>query len=551
MQNIENIICAGWCYNRNHDGIDVPTALKALHILLNGNYVKYDLDNILDRPANVDISNKTFQDIFSKTHRKQKGIYYTQRDVADYVVSNTIASSFLSESEGRLLKTADAIKKIATFKREQILDLVFGRTFFDPTCGSGEFLISVIEWKLKLCEKSKILLTEDDIIRICGTVFGNDIETESVDIAKMRLFFAILPCLKTTGAYIKLANTINSSFYRYDFILDYKKISNIFDYIVGNPPYVEYAKYPKNKELHTKYGNLYADTLVNSLNLLSKDGAFGFILPLSYASTNRMSKLREFVSDECEKQIVLNFADRPDCLFVGAHQKISILIAKRGVDKCKTLSSTYIHWYKSERRELLNGREIFDIKDVYGLCIPKIGNSLECSIYKKISCAFGHNILSAQSLVGKDVFLNMRACFWIKAFSFNPGSKEYKCFKYSEQYQPFIICVFNSSLFWLYWTMVSDCWHITKKDLEGFSVPSKTANDTLVKQLAQQLESKLEDTKKYIGTKQTEYEYKHKLCRAEIDAIDDYLADIYHLSEEELDYVKNFALKYRMSGGGK
>ena len=83
MQNIENIICAGWCNSRNHGSIDINTAVKALHILLNGNYVKYDLDNILNKTSDIDISNKTFQDIFSKTHRRQKGIYYTQRDVAD------------------------------------------------------------------------------------------------------------------------------------------------------------------------------------------------------------------------------------------------------------------------------------------------------------------------------------------------------------------------------------------------------------------------------------------------------------------------------------
>lgn len=547
MQNIETIICAGWCNTRNHGCIDIHTAVRALHILLNGNYVKYDLDNILNRTSDVDISNKTFQDIFSKIHRKQKGIYYTQRDVADYVVSNTIASSYLSV--GKLLKTNDAIKKISSLKKEHIQELVFKRTFLDPTSGSGEFLISVIEWKLALCDKAEISLSDDDIIRICGTVFGNDIEAESIDIAKMRIFFAIIPCIKNPKSYIKLASTINSSFYHCDFILDYKKIHNKFNYIVGNPPYVEYGKYPKHKELYTNYGNLYADTLVNSLNLLHKDGSLGLILPLSYVSTSRMGKLREFVTNKCEKQILLNFADRPDCLFVGAHQKISILIAKRGDGACKTFSSTYKHWYKNERQELLNGREIFEVKGNNKLYIPKIGNKLEYSIYKKISSLFKSNVLSVQSDGGKDVFLNMRACFWIKAFSFNPGSNEYKQFKYQEEFLPFILCVLNSSLFWLYWTIVSDCWHITNKDLEGFSVPEEFSNDKTVKKLAKLLENRLEKTKKYIGTKQTAYEYKHKLCKVEIDEIDDYLATIYQLSPEELDYVKNFALKYRISGG--
>ena len=85
--------------------------------------------------------------------------------------------------------------------------------------------------------------------------------------------------------------------------------------------------------------------------------------------------------------------------------------------------------------------------------------------------------------------------------------------------------------------------------MEGFSVPDKFPSDKTVKKLAKLLENRLEKTKKYIGTKQTAYEYKHKLCKAEIDEIDDCLATIYQLSPEELDYVKNFALKYRISGG--
>ena len=547
VQSIENIICAGWCSSHNHASVDIDTARVALHILLNGNYVKYDLDNILSKKSDLAISNKAFQDIFSKTHRKKKGIYYTQRDVADYVVSNTIVSSLFTID--KLLKTTDAIKHVAKLDKKQIYDLVFERKFLDPTSGSGEFMISVIEWKLELCRIAKISLSDDDVIKICGTVFGNDIETESIDIAKMRIFFAIIPCMKNSDSYIQLAEIINSIFYHYDFILDHKKIHNHFDYIVGNPPYVEYSKYPRNKELCTDYGNLYADTLANSLNLLNAGGSLGLILPLSYVSTSRMSKLRDLVRNKSKKQIVLNFADRPDCLFVGAHQKISILIAQKGDNACKTFSSTYKHWYKNERDKLLNGREIFAIKDLNDLYIPKIGNALEYSIYNKVRTAFKNNILNSQAPSGKDIFLNMRACFWIKAFSFSPGSNEYKQFRYQEQYQPFILCVLNSGLFWLYWTIVSDCWHITNKDLMGFSVPEAIlVNETSVK-LAKSLEIKLEETKKYIGTKQTAYEYKHKLCKVEIDEIDDYLATIYQLSPEELDYVKNFALKYRISGG--
>ena len=63
------------------------------------------------------------------------------------------------------------------------------------------------------------------------------------------------------------------------------------------------------------------------------------------------------------------------------------------------------------------------------------------------------------------------------------------------------------------------------------------------------LEEKLEQTKVYVGTKQVDYEYKHKECKDIIDEIDSEIAKIYKLSKTQLDYITNFGLKYRLGDG--
>ena len=108
-------------------------------------------------------------------------------------------------------------------------------------------------------------------------------------------------------------------------------------------------------------------------------------------------------------------------------------------------------------------------------------------------------------------------------------------------------CLANSSLFWWYWICTSDCWHVSKS-LNGFMAPVISDFDAASK-LADALATKLEATKVYIGTKQVEYEYKHNACTNEIHAIDDYINNLYGLTEEESEYVKNFAYRYRISGG--
>lgn len=547
MYNTQNIINISLVNHIDKHSYYKDEIFDALHVLLNGHYVKYNLEKNISNNDSVLLNHNDFQRIFSNLSRKEKGIYYTPKDVADYIISNTVTTNVLDLNH--LLNSDNALDALSKSDPKAIKDIIFKKTFIDPTCGSGEFLVSVANWKIKLSEKAKITLQDKDYLKICETIFGNDIEGESVDIAKMRLFFAIAPFLTNSDSFKNLSLTLNSHFFNHDFILDYKKINYTFDYIIGNPPYVEYSKYSRKSELKTSYGNIYADTIANSFSMLKKGGGLGFLIPISYTSTARMHKIRKKVEENCTKEIILNYADRPDCLFVGAHQKINILITKKGTSKCETYTSNYKHWYKRERKDLINGREIINAGIKFDDFIPKIGNAIEKSIFQKISKSYSSNLNNLQVETGENIYLNMRACFWVKAFSFNPGSKEYKIFAYDKTMKDFVACVLNSTLFWLYWTIVSDCWHLTSKELKGFSVPETLGNSKIFRKLSKQLESKLEKTKVYIGTAQAKYEYKHKLCKKEIDEIDAALAKIYKLTTEELKYVQGFALKYRLGGG--
>ncbi len=93
----------------------------------------------------------------------------------------------------------------------------------------------------------------------------------------------------------------------------------------------------------------------------------------------------------------------------------------------------------------------------------------------------------------------------------------------------------NSSLFWWYWISVSDCWHVSR-ELNGFRAPS-VLNASQFSVLAEALDRRLELTKEYVGTKQTEYEYKHRACLDEIHAIDSVVNSLYGLTQEESDYI--------------
>src|SRR5699024_5501321 len=131
------------------------------------------------------------------------------------------------------------------------------------------------------------------------------------------------------------------------------------------------------------------------------------------------------------------------------------------------------------------------------------------------------------------VYLNMRAAFWIKAFINKHNGSEYRQYNCKDaNFANYAMCLLNSSLFWWYWIAISDCWHITRKELIGFTVHNNPDFD-IINKLTLDLENKHEKTKKFVGTKQTDYEYKHKECVDEIHRIDDYINSLYGLTDDE------------------
>ena len=518
--------------------------VDALHLLLNGNFIKYDFENVNISLSNLksdDFQTEMFKLNEKSSKRKKNGVYYTPNDVSEYIIANSFIN-FIDNSINKTINYNEIYNTLINYDNEKLNKILFNSKILDPTCGSGEFLLNTFIMKYNLLKETKNV-DDENILRITKTLYGNDIDDESTDISKIRLFMYVYSLLENKDYYKKLTKILINNFTNYDFVLDSNKINNKFEIVVGNPPYVEYGKYDGKEKLINKYGNIYADVIKNSIDLLKCGGILGFIVPLSYVATTRMSRIREYVTEKCSKQILLSFADRPDCLFSGVHQKLNIVIFQKNCNKNKKIYvSNYKHWYKEERKELLNGRDVM-ISNYNLNFIPKIGNNIEKSIFDKIFTTNKENLYDIQSQSGERLYLNMRSCFWIKAFSFNPGSSEYKEFKYENV--DYVICLLNSSLFWLYWTMISDCWHITSKELKHFRFID-TTND--FEELRKKLEQELENTKKYVGSKQTEYEYKHKFCKKIIDKIDDKLANIYGLNSMELDYLKNFAIKYRMGG---
>lgn len=520
--------------------LDFNKVKQSLEVLLNGYYGAFNFNEEFFNEAFANFeSMEEFEKTISKIHerstdQKENGVFYTPVDVCDYIVYNSVHSLYCKSKTDLL----DCNTLFKWFIQNGIaLDFVFNKTVFDPTSGTGEFLVSVLKLKFKLLSSVKDNITTEDVVKVLSTISGNDIDTDANNISKIRLFIQSALFLKKCED--SVAHAIKDSFTTFDFLIIKKEDLNTFDLIIGNPPYVERTRV-------SKYGNIYADVIENASHFVSKNGTMGFIIPLSYVATPRMNGIRNAIEHSFSKQLIANYADRPASLFTRVHQKLTILIATNNSEQHGVFVSNYKYFYKETRQSIFKPKELVRLPCEYGF-YPKVGSELELAIFDKIYGGEPFNFDNLKQKDGVSIYLNMRGFFWNKAFTFNPGSSEYKEFRYSSDIRNYVLCLMNSSLFWFYWVVMSDCWHITGRELSSFTVKiGKGINFKEFDCLAEELENKLEETKVYIGSVQTEYAYKHKCCKDVIDKIDDALANIYKLNKQELTLVKNYALKYRV-----
>lgn len=533
IKNTLNIIHQ-YLYSNFSDN-DIKKIIKEISILVDISKLDFPEAGAID----YENAQKMLSSINEKENiRKIKGVYYTPHDLIRFIAINSIKLHFGILNNNNL--------HVLDLNGVPYQKFCFRKTVFDPTCGVGEFLLVTTELKFDVLELHRENITKGNINRILSTVYGNDINPESILITQLRLFLFILDRYGV-GNIKGISSILINNFYCYDYISNPTENNDTYDLIIGNPPFVEDNK--SGLELTKKYGNIYANTLENSSIQVSSTGVIGFVIPLSYISTPRMKNIRNVINENMNEQYILSYSDRPDCLFVAVHQKLCVIFAKKDSKKTGLYTGNYQYWYKDERDTLFDNSVAIKNSFAETRFIPKLGRDLDSKIYEKI-------IINEETLISKlnsgesSIFLNMRAAFWIKAFmNFHEGS-EYREYKVKEKEKYFIMCLLNSSLFWWHWIAVSDCWHITMKELENFKIPNKI-NYSEFEKLAIQLENKLEETKVYVGTVQTEYEYKHKECVDVINEIDDTINRVFNLTEEESIYIKNFALRYRVGGGAK
>ena len=350
-----------------------------------------------------------------------------------------------------------------------------------------------------------------------------------------------------------------------------------FDVIIGNPPYVEYNKKDsktgkaisdlyKIKDYKTEScGNLYAFVMERSKALASHKSYIGMIVPLSGHSTERMAPLVTNFYKKFGLRLHLNLsADaNPQRLFEGVKFRLCIFFVSNNHSGC--YSSKYTRWLAEERKNLFTSHIVYNDEQgyEYNEIIAKIPSNLFISISKKIrkeQIFFGNICSNVSQYI---CYYNDAPVNWMRAHTFIPYfvserdgeiiSRHLKSLKFNKIEQAECACsLINSSLFFIWWLAHSSCYNLNSSEFESF----RLAKDKEVVDTLSCLYSKLEKDLKaksvrriynYKSTGRVEYdEFYMKLSKPIIDEIDKVLAKHYGFTEEELDFIINYDIKYRM-----
>jgi len=226
------------------------------------------VSNILRTGVNIEEIAYIFEKSIGQFDRKNKGQYYTPKEVVDYIVS--------------------------------YLDIDENTKVIDPACGCGSFLLTVLDKLLSKRENPNF-----------GNIYGVDLNPTAVNITRLSLLIKggfKKELVNLFEKNIKIGNSLTSNKdldkLAFQWTTEFAEILKAggFDCVVGNPPYVTLRvgqDFDPKESLYSSLikGPVNAATLMigRALEILKPGGTLAFVLPKTVLYVESYSRLREFL----------------------------------------------------------------------------------------------------------------------------------------------------------------------------------------------------------------------------------------------------------------
>jgi hypothetical protein len=297
-----------------------------------------------------------------------------------------------------------------------------------------------------------------------------------------------------------------------------------------------------------------------SMSLVSGGGDVGLIVQMTVMSSGKMKSVQDLFLKR-GTLIALSFPRRPESIFDDVEMPVSILLSRIGSPGL-FLTTPVNRFYTVERPSALNNSSLLnhDIR-IDSSRIAKMGSAIEKGIYTKLSRLSDTVGFLARNDSETALYYQEACRYWVKAnlgrpyfvrngISMEPPHGRKLRLAGTEELS-LVFCIINSSLFYWYYSVFSDCEHLNDGLLRGMPIPENWRArkwshlaETLAADLARTAQRRTINTNQ--GHVITYDELRAKESKNSIDCVDEALAAAYGFNSAELDFIVNYDIKYRL-----
>ena len=295
------------------------------------------------------------------------------------------------------------------------------------------------------------------------------------------------------------------------------------------------------------------------------------IIPNSAYCSDRMAPLQNLFHRSKQVGWVQTYAIRPSKLFVGAEQRLAIYIIQQNSKPGPTLyTSRYNRWNEQFRPHLFTLMEQADVSQVsFQNSIPKIHSEIEQTLSGKLAQFSVLDMHLATRRAPHTIHFHSSPRYWIRVMDFVPyfwnerngeqiSTSIKSLYLITKLDAAAVVATLNSSLFYWWFVILSDCRSLSSREIRNFPIGVDEMGKGLKRSLSKFSADLMQDLKRHAQRKETYYrttgrvvydEFYPRHSKSIIDEIDRILAQHYGFTDEELDFIINYDIKYRMGLG--
>ena len=344
-----------------------------------------------------------------------------------------------------------------------------------------------------------------------------------------------------------------------------------FDIVIGNPPYGAKISSAHKKYFDKTYyscqtiknkrkGNIdtYIVFIEQGLRLLKNGGSLNYIVPLSITSSESNISLHNYIKKNCSVAYFSNYSVRPQPIFLNAVVNTSIISIIKSDSSETSIFSTKMYRKSDDNTvsKIIQNIKFQEVSEFYlkGR-YPKISEDIELQILKKLN-KIETKISDFLTNSGQKVYYRFAGGRYFKIFTnYSTNSSAETSIEIINNYANSILAILSSNLFFWYYQIYSDNLNMKSTEVVSFPFPKDNFDNSSLKSLESIYNRYLIDIEKNANIRKTKKyanidsfkEYKIGKSKAIIDEIDNFIYKFYGISKDEIEFIKNYEINFRIT----